>query len=286
MSRASTILNDDSAAPASRGKNGRVQVPDVMMGSSDSFESTAANGAAAARLERHLQRELSDLKQQYQFAAVQHREDANIMRSKLMDMQQQLSQAVASRDEAFEAIVNERAVASLRVQDSEAAQRDAAKLAQQLGDKLQREEQRVRDLTRAVESGLKDADILKRKVDTLEQQQQLQLQKLQEYERQQSDSKRQAIAAEQAHQQLQQQLQYQQQSQQQQMDLMQSQLEQQLKAAQSDVCAAQLALLDSERHRSNAETRANRSAAFTRSHSFDLLVLHSFDFLAFFSQEL
>jgi hypothetical protein len=263
ISRASTLLDDDSgAACAPRGRSGRVQVPDVMMGSSDTLDSTVASSSAAlARSERHVHRELSDLKQQYQFAAVQHREDMNIMRSKLMEMQQQLSQAIASRDEAFEAVVNERAVASLRVQESDAAQRDAAKLAQQLCDKLHVEEQRARDLMRGVDLAQKDAEHFKHKVALLEQQQQSQIHKLQEYERQQMDFKRQAIVAEQVQQQLQQQQQQQLQHHQQQLDSLESQLQQQLRAAQKELSAAQLALVDSERHRSNAEARANRFAA-------------------------
>jgi hypothetical protein len=231
-----------------------------MMGSSDTLDSTAVS-STITRSERQLQRELSDLKQQYQFAAVQHREDMNIMRSKLMEMQHQLSQAIASRDEAFEAVVNERAVASLRVQESDASQRDAAKLAQQLSDKLHVEEQRARDLMRGVDLARKDAEQFNHKVVLLEQQQQLHLQKLQEYEQQQMEMKRQAISAEQVQQQLQQQMQQQLQHYQHQMDSLESQLQQQLLAAQKELTAAQLALVDSERHRSNAEARANRSAA-------------------------
>jgi chromosome segregation ATPase len=264
MSRASTLLNDDSGGmAAARGRNGRIQVPDVMLGSTDSFDATAmSGGAATARSERHLQRELADLKQQFQFAAVQHREDVNILRSKLMEMQHQLSQAVSARDEAFEAIVNERAVASLRVQESEAAHRDAAKAAQQLREKLQLEEQRGRDLMRALDGAQKDVEDRKQQLKSLEQQQQLNLQKLQLHDKQQLDAKHRAIAAEEAHQQLQQQLQHQHEQHQQQMDSLQSQLQQQLRAAQSEASAAQISLIDSERHRSNAEARANRYAVF------------------------
>jgi hypothetical protein len=265
LSRASTHLQDDrAAASASRSRSGRIQVPDVMLGSTDSFDLSAANaGAATARSDRHLQRELSDLKQQFQFAALQHREDVNIMRSKLMEMQQHLSQAVASRDEAFEAIVNERAVAALRVQESEAAHRDAVKLAQQTRDKLQMEEQRGKDLLRAIDAAQKDIDHYKHQLNSLEQQQQLHTQTRKQLEQQQLDSKRFVMAAEEAQHQLKQQLQNQHQQHQQQMDSLQSQFQQQLHNVQSELSAAQLSLTDSERHRSNAEARANRSATAT-----------------------
>ena len=263
MSRASTLLNDDTGSVVARGRSGRIQVPDVMLGSTDSFDVTSmGGGAATARSERHLQRELSDLKQQFQFAAVQHREDVNIMRTKLMEMQHQLSQAVAARDEAFEAIVNERAVASLRVQESEAAHRDAAKAAQQLRDKLQLEEHRCRDLMRALDAAQNDVEDQKQRLKCMEQQQLLNLQKLQQHDQQQLEAKHRAIAAEEAHQQLQQQLQHQHQQHQQQVESLQSQLQQQLRAAQIEASSAQMSLIDSERHRSNAEARANRSAAF------------------------
>ena len=263
-SRASTLLNDDAgAASGARARSARIQVPDIMMASTDSFDASAVNiGAATSRAERHLQRELAELKQQFQFAAVQHREDVNIMRSKLMEMQQQLSQASASRDEAYEAVVNERAVAVQRVQVSEAAHREASKMAQQLRDKLQLEEQRGRDLARAIDAAQKDVEHYKLRFETLEQQQQMQLQKLQQYEQLQLDSKRQAIAAHQAQQQLQQELQNQLQQHQHQMDALQSQLQQQLTSAQNECSASQRSLIDSERHRSLAEARANRSVVF------------------------
>jgi hypothetical protein len=264
MSRASTLLNDDSgSAHASRGRSGRIQVPDVMMGTLDAFDSTAVNsGAATARSERHLLRELSELKQQYQFAAVQHREDMNIMRSKLTDMQHQLSQANTSRDEAFEAIQTERAVASLRVQESDSAQRQSAKLAQQLREKLQLEEQRSRDLMQTIDSAQKDLEHYKLKLQSLEEEQHVHLQKLLLHEQQQLDFQRQTITAEQTQQKLHHQLQQERQHHQQQTDLLQSQLRQQLQAVQKDLSAAQLSLIDSERQRSDAEAQSNRSAVF------------------------
>jgi hypothetical protein len=265
QSRASTLLNDDAGtASGARVRSGRIQVPDIMLGSTDSFDASGAinAGAATSRAERHLQRELAELKQQFQFAAVQHREDVNIMRSKLMEMQQQLSQASASRDEAYEAVVNERAVASLRVQESEAAHRESSKMAQQLRDKLLLEENRGRDLARAIDAAQKDVEHYKLRFEELEQQQQMQLQKLQQYEQLQLDSKRQAIAAHQTQQQLQLELQNQLQQHQHQMDALQSQLQQQLTSAQNECSASQRSLIDSERHRSSAEARANRSAVF------------------------
>jgi chromosome segregation ATPase len=235
-----------------------------MMGSMDSFDASAANtGAATSRAERHLQRELAELKQQFQFAAVQHREDVNIMRSKLMEMQQQLSQACTSRDEAYEAVVNERAVAALRVQESEAAHREATKTAQQLRDKLLLEEQRCRDMARAIDAAQKDVEHYKLRLETLEQQQQVQLHKLQQYDQLQLDSKRQAIAAHHAQQQLQQELQNQLQQHQRQMDALRSQLQQQLTSAQNECSASQRSLIDSERQRSLADERANRSVVFS-----------------------
>jgi hypothetical protein len=96
----------------------------------------------------------------------------------------------------------------------------------------------------------------------MEQQQLLNLQKLQQHDQQQLEAKHRAIAAEEAHQQLQQQLQHQHQQHQQQVDSLQSQLQQQLRAAQIEASSAQMSLTDSERHRSNAEARANRFAAF------------------------
>jgi chromosome segregation ATPase len=229
------------------------------MGSTDSFDPSAPNGGAAtARSDRHLQRELSDLKQQFQFAALQHREDVNIMRSKLMEMQQQLSQATASRDEAYEAIVNERAVAALRVQESEAAHRDAVKMMQQTREKLQAEEQRGRDLMRSLDATLHDLERYKLQNDSLEHQQRLHSQSLQQYEQQQLDSKRLVATAEEAQQQLKQQVQTLHQQLQQQMDSSQSQFHQQLHTIQKELSAAQHALTESERSRSSAEARANR----------------------------
>jgi hypothetical protein len=209
-----------------------------------------------------MQRELSELKQQFQFAALQHREDVNIMRSKLMEMQQQLSQAVASRDEAYEAIVNERAVASLRVQESEAAHRDAVKMAQQARDKLHLEEQHGRELMQSIGAAQKDLELYKRKVNALEQQQQLLLLTQQQFEQQQLDSKRLVSAAEEAQLQLKEQVQILQQQHQQQMNSSHSQFQQQLCTVRNELSAAQLALVESERNRSSAEARANRSDLF------------------------